>query len=137
MPDGTSNTIIAAERLMNCDVSVQLGYSSAGSKFTGPGWAWVYPNHGDGSQWPAFGWKTANVSGSAGLGDLRTDYSDGAMAFQVMANSRTCNINVVQSAHAVLHVALGDGSVRSVDGTMSRTTSVLKDAPLLLISSTP
>src|SRR5208282_5737314 len=36
MPDGMSNTIMVAERILYCDVSVQLYYSSAGSKFTGP-----------------------------------------------------------------------------------------------------
>jgi prepilin-type N-terminal cleavage/methylation domain-containing protein len=124
MPDGTSNTVMIAERLLICDVSIELGYSSAGSQFTGPGWAWIYPDHGDGSQWAAFGWKTANVSGSGSLSDLRTDFSDGQVSFQVLASARTCDINVVQTVHAALPIALGDGSVRSVDSAMSKTTWV-------------
>jgi prepilin-type N-terminal cleavage/methylation domain-containing protein len=42
MPDGTSNTVMLAERILYCDVSVQLYYSASGTNFTGPCWAWIY-----------------------------------------------------------------------------------------------
>ena len=122
MPDGTSNTVMIAERILYCDVSVQLYYSSAGSNFTGPAWAWIYPDHGDGSLWAAFGWRTAAVSGSGTISDLRTDYADGSIPFQVNARAANCDIYITQSVHAVMQVALGDGSVRSCAGNMSVAT---------------
>jgi len=124
MIDGTSNTIMVAERLLRCDVSVQLYFSSAGSNFTGPAWAWIYPNHGDGSLWAAFGWRTAKVSGSGTVSDLRTDYADVNVPFQVSATVSTCDIFITQSVHPAMQVALGDGSVRSCSGAMSKATWV-------------
>jgi prepilin-type N-terminal cleavage/methylation domain-containing protein len=122
MPKGTSNTVMVAERLMNCDVSVQLFFSSAGSHFTGPAWAWIYPDHGDGSLWAAFGWRSANVSGSGTISDLRTDFSNGTIGFQVNAVESKCDIFITQSVHSSMQVVLGDGSVRSCNGGMSVAT---------------
>ena len=119
MPDGTSNTVMIAERLTYCDVSVQLYYSSSGTYFTGPAWAWIYPDHGDGSMWAAFGWRTANVSDSGTVVDLRTDFADGSVPFQVNATTSNCDIFICQSVHPAMQVALGDGTVRSCAGNMS------------------
>ncbi len=124
MPDGTSNTVMLAERLVYCDVSIALDYSSAGSVFTGPAWAWIYPDHGDGSMWAAFGWRTAAVSGSNTVEDLRTDFSYGGQPFQVNVTSSTCNIYITQTTHQAMQVGLGDGSVRSVSSSVSNTTWV-------------
>jgi prepilin-type N-terminal cleavage/methylation domain-containing protein len=129
MPDGTGNTIMVAERILYCDVSVQLYFSSAGTNFTGPAWGWIYPNHGDGSLWAAFGWRSAAVSGSGTVKDLRTDYADGAVPFQVSATAATCDIFITQSVHPVMQVALGDGSVRACSGDMSRSTWVQACTP--------
>jgi len=122
MPDGSSNTVMIAERILYCDVSVALYFSSAGTKFTGPAWAWIYPDHGDGSIWAAFGWKTADISGSDAAPDLRTDFADGPMPFQVNATAADCDIFIVQSVHAAMQVALGDGSIRSCSSGISATT---------------
>jgi prepilin-type N-terminal cleavage/methylation domain-containing protein len=124
MPDGASNTVMVAERLLTCDVSIQLYYSAAGTHFTGPGWAWIYPNHGDGSSWAAFGWRTAAVSSSDTVVDLRTDYSDNGVPFQVNVSAATCDIFITQSTHSVMQVALGDGSVRGCSSSMSKQTWV-------------
>jgi prepilin-type N-terminal cleavage/methylation domain-containing protein len=129
MPDGASNTVLVAERLLYCDVSVQLYYSSAGSRFTGPAWAWIYPDHGDGSLWAAFGWRSAAVSGSGSISDLRTDFADGPVPFQVNATASTCNIFITQSAHPAMQVALGDGSVRACSAGTSKTTWVQACTP--------
>jgi prepilin-type N-terminal cleavage/methylation domain-containing protein len=129
MPDGTSNTVMVAERILLCDVSVQLYFSSAGSKFTGPAWAWIYPDHGDGSLWAAYGWRAAKVSGSDTVSDLRTDFHDGSIPFQVSATPQTCDIFVTQSVHAAMQVALGDGSVRACSGTMSKDTWIKACTP--------
>ncbi|HEV3115608.1 MAG TPA: DUF1559 domain-containing protein, partial [Gemmataceae bacterium] len=122
MPDGASNTVMVAERILLCDVSVPLYYSAAGTHFIGAGWAWIYPDHGDGGQWLAFGWRTAAVSGSDTLQDLRTDFADGKTPFQTNVRAETCDIFVTQSVHAAMQVALGDGSVRSCSDSISRTT---------------
>jgi prepilin-type N-terminal cleavage/methylation domain-containing protein len=129
MPDGTANTVMVAERILYCDVSVQLYFSSAGTKFTGPAWAWIYPDHGDGSLWAAFGWRSAAVSGSGTVSDLRTDFTDGSVPFQVKATAETCDIFITQSVHEVMMVALGDGSVRACSGGMSRATWVQACTP--------
>jgi prepilin-type N-terminal cleavage/methylation domain-containing protein len=129
MPDGTSNTVMVAERIMNCDVSGALYYSAAGSHFIGPCWAWVYPDHGDGAQWAAFGWRTAKVSGSGTLSDLRTDFSDGSVPFQVSANAASCNIYITQSTHPAMQVALGDGSVRTCSSSMTVATWIAACTP--------
>jgi prepilin-type N-terminal cleavage/methylation domain-containing protein len=129
MPDGTSNTVMVAERLQYCDVSVQLYFSSAGTTFTGPAWAWIYPDHGDGSLWAAFGWRSAAVSGSGTVNDLRTDFFDGSVPFQVNVKSPTCDIFITQSVHPAMQVALGDGSVRACSGTMSKATWIQACTP--------
>jgi prepilin-type N-terminal cleavage/methylation domain-containing protein len=129
MPDGTSNTVMAAERLLYCDVSVQLYFSSAGTKFTGPGWAWIYPDHGDGSLWAAFGWRSASVSGSGTVSDLRTDFADGSVPFQVSVRPSNCDIFITQSVHPTMQVALGDGSVRGCSAGMSATTWIQACTP--------
>jgi prepilin-type N-terminal cleavage/methylation domain-containing protein len=129
MPDGTSNTIMVAERILLCDVSVALYYSAAGTNFIGAGWAWIYPDHGDGSQWLAFGWRSAAVSGSDTLPDLRTDFADGQVPFQTNVTAATCDIFVTQSVHSAMQVALGDGSVRACAENMSRTTWIRACTP--------
>jgi hypothetical protein len=138
MPNGTSNTVMVAERIQNCDVSIALGYTSAGQKVIGPAWGWIYPDHGDGAQWPAFGWWTAgleDVSDSTPNGDLRTDYYDWSTnynppvptgdpnhLFDVNATITNCNIFVTNSTHGAMQVCLGDGSVRGVSSNISKAT---------------
>jgi prepilin-type N-terminal cleavage/methylation domain-containing protein len=129
MPDGTSNTVMVAERLLYCDVSVQLYFSSAGSNYTGPAWAWIYPDHGDGSLWAAFGWRSAKVSGSGTVSDLRTDLVDAGVPFQTRVTPRTCDIFITQSVHASMLVILGDGSVRGCASGMSAATWVAACTP--------
>jgi prepilin-type N-terminal cleavage/methylation domain-containing protein len=134
MPNGTSNTVMAAERLQNCDVSIALGYSSSGQKVIGPAWGWLYPDHGDGAQYPAFGWLTAGWE-TAQTGDLRTDYYDWSAYYQppvatanpntiftVNTTETTCNIFVTNTPHSTMQVLLGDGSVRGVSSGLSKAT---------------
>ena len=130
MPDGTSNTVMVAERILVCDVSIALGWSSTGYSYTGMGWAWIYVDHGDGSQWVGFGWRSAAVSDSQSIFDLRTDFVDGSIPFQVGAKPSTCNIYITQSTHSsVMQVLVGDASVRGVASTISPTTWVRACTP--------
>jgi prepilin-type N-terminal cleavage/methylation domain-containing protein len=128
MPDGTSNTVMVAERLMVCDISFALGYNTLGIHFSGPVWGFIYPDEGDGSQWAAFGWRSAGVT----VFDLRTDFFDAQtnQTFQVGAKPASCNVLISQSAHtAVMQVLLGDGSARSVAPSISPTTWVRACTP--------
>lgn len=134
MPNGTSNTVMAAEQIMDCDVSIALGYSSSGQVVIGPAWGWMYPDHGDGAQDPAFGWWTAGIETPSNC--LRTDYYDWSASysppvstanpnviFKVNATINNCDIFVTNSSHtAVMQVLLGDGSVRSVNASLSKAT---------------
>jgi hypothetical protein len=143
MPHGSSNTVMVAERIQNCDVSIALGYSSGGQVVIGPAWGWIYPDHGDGAQWAAFGWWTdgwESINGGVQPGQpsgacLRTDYYDWSAnyippiptadpnyLFDVNATINRCNIFVTNSPHSVMNVLLGDGSVRGVSQGISKAT---------------
>jgi prepilin-type N-terminal cleavage/methylation domain-containing protein len=137
MPNGTSNTVMIGERIENCDVSIALGYSSTGQVVIGPAWGWIYPDHGDGAQWPAFGWYTSGwYSNPSGNGTcLRTDYYDWSAnysppittanpnyLFDVNATITRCDIFVLNSCHNVMLVGLGDGSVRGVNNGLSKAS---------------
>jgi prepilin-type N-terminal cleavage/methylation domain-containing protein len=150
MPNGTSNTVMVGERIQNCDVSIALGYSSGGQVVIGPAWGWQYPDHGDGAQWSAFGWYTdgwESINSGTSLATtpyanscLRTDYYDWSTyygpapsgpgltganpnyVFDVNATISRCNIFVLNSNHATMPVGMGDGSVRSVAGNISKAT---------------
>ncbi len=147
MPNGTSNTVMIGERIQNCNTAIGLGYSSAGQSTIGPVWGWIYPDHGDGAQWAAFGWwtsgwesinQTGNPSTPPGTPSgscLRTDYYDWSAnykpanptanpnyLFDVNASVNRCNLFVLNSPHSAMQVGLGDGSVRSVSNNISKAT---------------
>ncbi|QJW99971.1 DUF1559 family PulG-like putative transporter [Frigoriglobus tundricola] len=143
MPNGTTNTVMFGERIQNCASGVALGYSSSGAHVDGPCWGWIYPDHGDGEQWAAFGWWTdgwesinsGTAPGQPAGACLRTDYYDWSALyspavptanpntlFAVNANLNSCNIFVLNSAHPVMLVGLGDGSVRAVANGISKAS---------------
>jgi prepilin-type N-terminal cleavage/methylation domain-containing protein len=147
MPNGTSNTVLIGERIQNCNVSIGLGYGSAGQSTIGPDWGWIYPDHGDGAQWAAFGWWTSGWESINQTGNpntppgtpsgscLRTDYYDWSAnyipanpaanpnyLFDISANVNKCNLFVLNTAHPAMQIALGDGSVRSVSNNISKAT---------------
>jgi prepilin-type N-terminal cleavage/methylation domain-containing protein len=109
MPDGTSNTVIWAERYRLCQPS------SGGH--TDPTWCanpWDTPN----GNWaiPAFGWTTTN-------GGWFPQPNYNGVAFQTSPSAAACNWYVTQGAHSgTMQVGLGDGSVRGVSSGVSVTT---------------
>jgi len=110
MPDGTSNTVIFAERYRWC--------SPSWGGHTDPLWAnhpWSTAN----GPWavPPFGWQ--NISGSW----YPQFGSNTGFPFQTAPSATNCNWYVTQGNHpATMNVALGDGSVRGVNSGISLTT---------------
>jgi prepilin-type N-terminal cleavage/methylation domain-containing protein len=121
MPDGTSNTVIFAERYRLCQPS------SGGH--TDPVWAahpWSTPN----GPWAvaAFGyttWSAGNTGVNGGGGNLNGYYPDyttrgqgpgGNLPFQTSPSSANCNWYATQGGHSgSMIVGMGDGSVRGVN----------------------
>jgi prepilin-type N-terminal cleavage/methylation domain-containing protein len=118
MPDGTSNTVMFAERFRNCSPD-----GSHGGGCTLPGWAWnTLRNGGDPWSSPTFGAQNDGIW-NMNAGGAEFDYS--GIGFQAGPSVQQCNWYVTQGGHtAVMMVALGDGSVRGVNNGISITTWV-------------
>jgi prepilin-type N-terminal cleavage/methylation domain-containing protein len=150
MPDGTSNTIITAHHLQNCDGS-NVGWP-AGNYID---WGANPGDTGTQHPLPGFGWTTyynnnpvhtvvggLNYAGvpapqiagaSAGtapngnqIGVYQNGYPDfalGSLPFQLNPAGGNCLPDVLTSPHTgVMVVGLGDGSVRNVAASISVTT---------------
>jgi prepilin-type N-terminal cleavage/methylation domain-containing protein len=116
MPDGTSNTVILAERYMNC--------APSWGGVTDPQWA-IHPAVvGHGWDTPVFGWRNVGI----GYDPSFTNPAGGGndpfnQPFQVGPTASACDWYVMQGAHTgTMQVALGDGSVRGVANGMSLQT---------------
>lgn len=143
MPDGTSATVMFAERYRYCNPSW--------GGHTDPVWAanpWTSPN----SLWAIsmFGWANAPYNGSAwawaGSCNYSPNYSssntncvggsyvnaiaNSNLPFQVAPAASACNWYVTQSGHTgAMNVGLGDGSVRNVTAQVSVGTWILACTP--------
>jgi hypothetical protein len=115
MPDGTSNTVIMAERYRNCSPD-----GAHGGGCTLPAWAWnTIRNGGDCWTSPTFGspYGQMNCNGA--------EYSYGGIGFQAGPSAQQCNWYVTQGGHGgAMQVGLGDGSVRGVSQSISVQTWV-------------
>jgi prepilin-type N-terminal cleavage/methylation domain-containing protein len=118
IPDGTSNTVMFAERYRNCSPS-----NAYGGGCTLPAWAWnTQLNGGDAYASPTFG---GNNDGLSNLGGGGANFSYSSVGFQGGPNPQTCNWYVTQGGHtASMQVGLADGSVRGVSSGISVTTWV-------------
>jgi prepilin-type N-terminal cleavage/methylation domain-containing protein len=111
--DGTSNTVMFAERFRNC--------SPASGGCTLPAWPWnTQLNGGDPWASPTFG---GNNDGLWNLGGGGANISYGSVGFQGGPSPQQCNWYVTQGPHTQgMEVGMGDGSVRNVGGGVSVTT---------------
>jgi prepilin-type N-terminal cleavage/methylation domain-containing protein len=119
MPDGTSNTVIFAERYRYC------GPSWGGH--TDPVWAanpFLSNTPNGGWAIPAFGWANTNSGYYPQFG------SNVGFPFQTSPSAANCNWYVTQGAHpGTMMVGLGDGSVRGVSASVSLQTWIWACTP--------
>jgi prepilin-type N-terminal cleavage/methylation domain-containing protein len=118
MHDGTSNTVMFAERYRNCSPD-----SAHGGGCTLPAWAWNTIRNGN-DPWtsPTFGGANDGLW-QMGAGDAL--FSSGSIGFQAGPSAQQCNWYVTQGGHTSnMMVGLGDGSVRGVSQGMSVGTWV-------------
>jgi Protein of unknown function (DUF1559) len=124
MPDGSSNTIMFAERYKNCSFSWQTDGTVCA-------WAWfpygnsIFMPYG----FPGFGIpndpNAAFWAALWGVENLGPRYSFGNLPFQAAPSPSDCEPRVTQTAHTGgMVVGLGDGSVRIVSEGISVTTWV-------------
>jgi prepilin-type N-terminal cleavage/methylation domain-containing protein len=142
MPDGTTNTVIFAERYKLCQPS------SGGH--TDPVWAahpWSTPN----GPWAVAGFGYTSWSNNVGInnslgqgignggGNLNGYYPDywthgqgpgGTLPFQTSPSAANCNWYAPQGAHGgVMLATMGDGSVRGVSPSVNVNTWVYACVP--------
>jgi prepilin-type N-terminal cleavage/methylation domain-containing protein len=133
MPDGSSNTVMIAHRHRWCDAAIFWGgggthtdwaltprqaFNSWNMAVFGMG---AYINRKCGGTAPCL----ANARNKFGVVAANMDLRFGNIPFQVRPAAGFCNPQVTSSPHtAVMPVALGDGSVRSVSPQISVTTWV-------------
>jgi prepilin-type N-terminal cleavage/methylation domain-containing protein len=115
MPDGTSNTVMFAERFRNCSPD-----NAHGNGCTLPAWAWnTIMNGGDPWSSPTFG---AIDDGIWQMGAGQATFVNG---FQAGPSVQACDWYQTQGGHTgVMMVGMGDGSVQGAQQGMSITTWV-------------
>jgi prepilin-type N-terminal cleavage/methylation domain-containing protein len=124
MPDGTTNTVMFAERFRNCSTSPSY-FPNSGC--TLPAWAWnTLANGSDPWTSPTFGAQNDGIW-QMGAGQAEFFYPNpiqaGSIGFQAGPSAQACNWYVTQGGHTSnMLVGLGDGSVRGVSSGMSVTT---------------
>jgi prepilin-type N-terminal cleavage/methylation domain-containing protein len=113
MPDGSSNTVIIAERFRNCSPD-----GAHGGGCTLPAWAWnTQRNGGDCWTSPTFGGQ------EAGFGNLNCGGATINSGFQAGPNMQACNWYMTQGAHpGAMCIGLGDASIRTVNNGVSLGT---------------
>ncbi|MDB5307290.1 MAG: prepilin-type cleavage/methylation protein [Gemmataceae bacterium] len=127
IPDGTSNTVMFAERYRNCGPAGAANYwQPTWSNYWGSNWA-------DSGTFGGFGWNTLQAranyqtpydynSGSPFYWS-GPDISYGSTPFQIAPAPASCNGYVTQTAHTgAMQIGLGDASVRGVSAGVSVQT---------------
>jgi prepilin-type N-terminal cleavage/methylation domain-containing protein len=114
--DGTSNTVMLAERYRNCSPN-----AANGGGCTLPAWAWnTLQNGGDCWTSPTFG---AQQDGFGNMNCGGAEFVYNGVGFQAGPSAQSCNWYVTQGGHTGnMMVGLGDGSVRGVTQSLSANT---------------
>jgi prepilin-type N-terminal cleavage/methylation domain-containing protein len=127
MADGTTNTVLFAERYRNCGAPGTANYwQPSWANYWGSNWA-------DSGTFCGFGWgllqsranyKTPyDYNSGAPFYWTGPDISYGSTPFQIAPTPANCNGNVTQTAHTgAMQIGLGDGSVRGVSGGVNVQT---------------
>jgi prepilin-type N-terminal cleavage/methylation domain-containing protein len=114
MPDGTSNTVIFAERYKAC---------ASGGGVTTPEWGAHPDYYGTYFHIPVFGLREGGWPNEPGITQFGNRLTPRGIAFQVTPNPNACEWRVTQTAHpGGMVVGLGDGSVRTVAAAMTPLT---------------
>jgi len=113
MIDGTSNSVMFAERFKNCSPD-----GAHGGGCTLPAWAWnTIKNGGDCWTSPTFGAQNDGINQMNCGGAL---YASGSVGFQAGPSAQACNWYVTQGGHTgTMQACLGDGSVRGMSNSIS------------------
>jgi prepilin-type N-terminal cleavage/methylation domain-containing protein len=116
MRDGTSVTVMFAERFKNCSPD-----GAHGGGCTLPAWAWnTIVNGGDCWSSPTFG---AQNDGIYQMNCNGATFASGSVGFQAGPSAQACNWYVTQGGHSgTMQVGLGDGSVRGVSSSVTVQT---------------
>jgi prepilin-type N-terminal cleavage/methylation domain-containing protein len=119
MPDGTSNTVIFAERYKVC--------APTSGGYTGPAWA-MHPAY-VGHAWdtPGFGYhdyyNSAGGSADPNFEQNQDPNNPSGLPYQIAPPVLSCDWRITQTAHSgAMIVGMGDGSVRPVSASISLQT---------------
>jgi prepilin-type N-terminal cleavage/methylation domain-containing protein len=117
MPDGTTNTVMFAERYQEC-------FPFPGH--TEPAWAaHAGPGNSPNELWDVAGFGFNTGITTSPYDGYYPDYSFNGLTFQVKPQPKDCNFRVTQTPHTGgMVVGLGDGSIRLVSSGISTTTWV-------------
>jgi prepilin-type N-terminal cleavage/methylation domain-containing protein len=119
MPDGTSNTVIFAERYKVC--------APTWGGYTGGAWA-MHPAYvGHGWDTPTFGWRDVTqpypIGFDPGFEQNQDPNNPGGIPFQIQPAVSACDWRVMQGGHTgTMQIAMGDASVRGVSSGVTLLT---------------
>lgn len=116
--DGASNTILFGEAYARCSKAMRFAlWGESEWRHTSQGQAQAYPAQTFGLTWAKF---KPNNEPKSSIGKENETTPANTWMFQMMPPKNRCVDVRIQAMHmAGLHVAMGDGSVRAIDPTIS------------------